>query len=146
MPTASSTIWFAKNYIVECEERHGLEAVERMLDAAHALMNHGVFRYRRPQHAQPRRRAAARPSSGGSTSEATYNDLWRTVPKANRDEQDDRGDEKQHQEIKRRLGLPEENLLYFLEKNAPRLEPGSARSCASCASIAQYFYPQRQTK
>ena len=31
----------------ECEERHGVAAVESVLDAAHALMNQGVFRYRR---------------------------------------------------------------------------------------------------
>ncbi len=38
---------FAKRYVAECEERHGVEAVESVLDAAHALMNQGVFRYRR---------------------------------------------------------------------------------------------------
>ena len=38
---------FAKRYVASCEERHGLEAVERTLDAAHALMGQGVFRYRR---------------------------------------------------------------------------------------------------
>src|SRR5579862_8357710 len=38
---------FAKRYVAECEERHGVEAVESILDAAHALMNQGVFRYRR---------------------------------------------------------------------------------------------------
>ena len=38
---------FAKRYVAECEERHGVDAVESVLDAAHALMNQGVFRYRR---------------------------------------------------------------------------------------------------
>ena len=37
-------------------------------------------------------------------------------------------------ERKKRLNLPEENLLYFIEKNSPSLEPGSAKSCASCAT------------
>ena len=36
---------FAKGYIARCEERHGQVAVERTLDAAHALMSHGVHRY-----------------------------------------------------------------------------------------------------
>src|SRR5262249_10043175 len=35
---------FAKRYVAECEERHGQDAVESVLDAAHALMNHGVSR------------------------------------------------------------------------------------------------------
>ncbi|WP_273886373.1 SpoVR family protein, partial [Serratia liquefaciens] len=39
---------YAKNYVADCEERHGLDAVEAVLDSCHALMNHGVDRYRRP--------------------------------------------------------------------------------------------------
>src|SRR5688572_19504771 len=39
---------YAKNYVAECEERHGVDAVEETLDSCHALMNHGVDRYRRP--------------------------------------------------------------------------------------------------
>ena len=35
---------FARNYVAECEERHGQEAVEDILDSCHALMNHGVDR------------------------------------------------------------------------------------------------------
>ena len=30
---------FAKGYIAKCEERHGPQAVEEILDAAHALMH-----------------------------------------------------------------------------------------------------------
>ena len=53
---------FAKRYVAACEERHGVEAVETTLDAAHALMGQGVFRYRRAAKAQSRgiRAAAAR--------------------------------------------------------------------------------------
>ena len=40
---------YAKSYIGECEERHGIDAVEELLDACHSLMHHGVDRYRRPQ-------------------------------------------------------------------------------------------------
>src|SRR5438067_5604122 len=36
---------FAKGYIASCEERYGPVAVERTLDAAHALMSHGIFRF-----------------------------------------------------------------------------------------------------
>ena len=39
---------YAKNYVARCEERHGIDAVEELLDSCHALMNHGVDRYRRP--------------------------------------------------------------------------------------------------
>ena len=39
---------FAKKYIAACEERYGRDEVEAVLDSAHALMDQGVFRYRRP--------------------------------------------------------------------------------------------------
>ena len=44
---------FAKGYVTECEERHGVSAVEDILDAAHALMDQSVFRYRRPSKLKP---------------------------------------------------------------------------------------------
>ncbi|MFP5407263.1 MAG: SpoVR family protein, partial [Gammaproteobacteria bacterium] len=40
---------YAKNYVAECEERHGIDAIESLLDSCHALQNYGVDRYRRPQ-------------------------------------------------------------------------------------------------
>ncbi|MGV8409855.1 SpoVR family protein, partial [Pseudomonas aeruginosa] len=39
---------FAKQYIMQCEERYGIDAVEDLLDSCHALMNYGVDRYKRP--------------------------------------------------------------------------------------------------
>jgi hypothetical protein len=39
---------YAKDYVAGCEERHGVDAVELLLDSCHALMNYGVDRYRRP--------------------------------------------------------------------------------------------------
>ena len=42
-------LMFAKKYIAECEEKHGVDAVEEVLDACHALMNQGVNRYKRPR-------------------------------------------------------------------------------------------------
>jgi spore cortex formation protein SpoVR/YcgB (stage V sporulation) len=35
---------FARSYIASCEDQHGVAAVERVLDAAHALSRHGVPR------------------------------------------------------------------------------------------------------
>ena len=49
---------FAKRYVAECEERHGQDAVESVLDAAHALMNQGVSRDLQAAAAQ-RRQARA---------------------------------------------------------------------------------------
>ncbi len=40
---------FARKYITDCEERYGVDEVEKLLDSCHALMNYGVDRYKRPQ-------------------------------------------------------------------------------------------------
>ena len=49
-------------------------------------------------------------------------------------------------ERKRSLRLPEENLLYFLEKNSPKLRNWQRELLRIVRNLAQYFYPQRQTK
>jgi stage V sporulation protein R len=128
---------FAKNYIAECEERYGLEAVESVLDSCHALMNYGVDRYKRPspisaaeeKHRQEERELYI---------QRHLNDLWRTLPnykshEATLDEQRFPKD-------------PQENLLYFIEKNAPHLETWQREVIRIVRKMAQYFYPQRQTQ
>ncbi|TGP86276.1 MULTISPECIES: SpoVR family protein [unclassified Mesorhizobium] len=132
---------FAKSYIVRCEERHGLAAVEAVLDSAHALMEQGVFRYQRPPKLSSERlREGLRERL--EYEERSYNDLWRTLPHSQQ-----RADVKvQDPEWKKSLNLPEENLLYFLEKNSPVLEPWQREIIRIVRVIAQYFYPQRQTQ
>src|SRR5690242_13273862 len=71
---------FAKSYVTSCEERYGLVAVERTLDAAHALMSHGVHRHlqkKKPDLAGEEERQEKR----RLYDESTFNDLWRTLPK-----------------------------------------------------------------
>ncbi len=41
---------------------------------------------------------------------------------------------------------PQENILYFIEKHAPLLEPWQREVVRIVRKIAQYFYPQRQTQ
>ncbi len=137
---------FAKRYIADCEERHGLAAVETILDAAHALMEQGVFRYRRPPKlSSEKQRESARERL--EYEEQSYNDLWRTLPEPKDGRQDD-GDEagERAAERKESLNLPEENLLYFLEKNSLILEPWQREILRIVRIVAQYFYPQRQTQ
>ncbi|MGH7094291.1 MAG: SpoVR family protein, partial [Stellaceae bacterium] len=134
---------FARDYVTQCEEKYGLEAVERVLDAAHALKDQGVNRYAhrsRLNLAEERRRTEER----RAYDEATYNDLWRTVPVADGDKEDSGETETQRIDIKRRLGLPEENLLYFIEKRAPRLQDWQRELIRIVRLVSQYFYPQKQ--
>ncbi|MCA1948874.1 MAG: SpoVR family protein, partial [Armatimonadetes bacterium] len=132
---------FAKAYIAQCEERHGHAAVERVLDAAHALMSQGVHKYpkKRPLDLRLEQK---RERERQEYQEQTYNDLWRTVPKPTPGHKGSRT----VSERKKLLGLPEENLLYFLEKKAPRLEHWQREILRIVRHIAQYFYPQKQTK
>ncbi len=132
---------FAKGYIANCEERYGETEVERVLDAAHALWNQGVHKY-------PRRRTAdlaseqRRERERREHEQAMYNDLWRTVPAKEAAKQDNTLEERR----RALLQLPQENILYFLEKTAPRLAPWQREILRIVRHVAQYFYPQGQTK
>ena len=70
---------FAKRYIAACEDRHGREDVEAVLDSAHALMDQGVFRYRRPPKPSKERVLEKRRRRMEYEEEA-HNELWRTLP------------------------------------------------------------------
>lgn len=127
---------FARKYIKQCEERHGVDAVEETLDAAHALMNYGVDRYKRPRPisaAEEKQRQEEREE----ILQQQVNDLWRTIPEKEKSKK-----HKQH----RFPSEPQENLLYFLEKNAPLLKPWQREILRIVRKLAQYFYPQRQTQ
>jgi stage V sporulation protein R len=127
--------------VTQCEERHGRLAVEQTLDAAHALMSHGIDRYPGKKNLDLRaeeKRAGER----RLYEESAFNDLWRTVPTG-----PIKSPELLNTERRRKLlGLPQENLLYFLEKTAPRLQPWQREVLRIVRHIAQYFYPQSQTK
>ena len=132
---------FARGYIAHCEERYGEAQVERLLDAAHALMSHGVHRYPRPRAADLRSEEL-RERERREHDERVFNDLWRTVPGKETEKADPTGEERR----RALLQLPQENLLYFLEKTAPRLLPWQREVLRIVRMIAQYFYPQSQTK
>jgi spore cortex formation protein SpoVR/YcgB (stage V sporulation) len=135
---------FAKKYVAKCEERHGLRAVEEILDSAHALMDQGVFHYRRPPRLSPAK-VTERARERLEYEEQTYSDLWRTLPTTD----SSAGIEEAEREVlerKKALNLPEENLLYFLEKHSLILEPWQREILRIVRVIAQYFYPQGQTK
>lgn len=128
---------FAKNYISKCEERYGVSEVENVLDSCHALMNYGVDRYKRPSpisaHEEERRQ-----SEREEYLQKHVNDLWRTIPKS--------ASQDAEKNVPRYPSEPQENILYFLEKNSPLLEPWQREIIRIVRKIAQYFYPQRQTQ
>ncbi|MDA1381731.1 SpoVR family protein [Plesiomonas shigelloides] len=69
--------------------------------------------------------------------QSQVNELWRTIPRR----------EKDSELIQTRFPPePEENLLYFIEKHAPLLEPWQREIVRIVRKVSQYFYPQKQTQ
>ncbi|MFZ5593949.1 MAG: SpoVR family protein [Pseudomonadota bacterium] len=128
---------FARNYIAECEQRYGADEVEAVLDSCHALMSYGVDRYKRPARLSLEEEQKRRVEREEYL-QSRINDLWRTLPILGK------GMEKQAEE--HFPAEPQENLLYFIEKNAPLLEPWQREIVRIVRKMAQYFYPQRQTQ
>ncbi len=128
---------FAKNYISKCEEKHGVSTVEALLDSCHAIMNYGVDRYKRPFPLSTFEEEAKQ-KEREEYLQQQVNDLWRTIPKDAKNEKSERG--------KRFPESPEENILYFIEKHAPLLEPWQREVVRIVRKVAQYFYPQKQTQ
>ncbi len=127
---------FAKNYISECEQKFGISDVESCLDACHALMNHGVDRYKRPQKISLEEELK-RQKDREAYLQSQVNTLWRTVPKG--------GDSTEYKKP-RFPSEPQENILYFIEKNAPLLKPWQREIVRIVRKVSQYFYPQKQTQ
>ena len=128
---------YARNYVTACEERHGLDAVEELLDSCHALMSHGVDRYRRPSKLSLAQELA-RSKDREAYAQQQVNDMWRTLPR--------KAGKATEEQARRFPEEPQENLLYFIEKNAPLLEPWQREIVRIVRKVAQYFYPQRQTQ
>lgn len=126
---------FARSYISDCEHRYGFEEVEELLDACHSLQLNGVDKYKKPQ--LKKEMEQKRRSDRLEHEESSFNDLWRTVPNKKSEIKE------KHEEIKG--NLPEENILYFIEKYSPVLKPWQREIVRIVRKIAQYFYPQRQT-
>lgn len=124
---------FSKNYIRSCEEKYGVDRVEKLLDACHALQYNSVDKYKKPKtlkaEVQYQREKARQ-----EYEEQMFNDLWRTVPK------------KEEKAPRSSIGeLPEENILRFIEKHSPVLETWEREICRIVRKISQYFYPQMQS-
>lgn len=130
---------FARKFITKCEEKYGIDEVESLLDSCHALMSHGVDRYKRP-HPISLREEKARQKAREAYLQSQVNEIWRTIPGF------DPSGHKHIEKSERFPAEPEENILYFLEKNAPLLEAWQREIIRIVRKIARYFYPQKQTK
>lgn len=127
---------FAKRYIRSCEEKYGEKEVELFLDSCHALQNYGVDKYKKPRKLSIKDEEA-RQKKREQIAQEQVNDLWKTLPPSKKKKKDDE---------KMFPREPQENILYFIEKNAPLLKSWQREIIRIIRKIAQYFYPQRQTQ
>jgi spore cortex formation protein SpoVR/YcgB (stage V sporulation) len=128
---------FARDYVAEQERIHGRAAVERFLDACHALRDYGIDRARRPSKlSAERERIRQRLRDDAETEQVS--ELDRILPGY--------GEQPAPSGPPPVLAEPEENLLYLIEKHAPDLEPWQRELVRITRRMAQYFYPQGQTK
>lgn len=130
---------FARDYILKCEEKYGPDEVEWFLDACHTLQRYGVDKYVHPPK-MTAEKEGKRLKKALQWDVENYNDLWKTVPKPLVTEQS------KGKRTRDKLDEPQENILYFIEKNAPTLAPWKRELIRIVRKVAQYFYPQSQTK
>ena len=126
---------FAREYVNKCEEKYGYEEVEEILDACHMLMNYGVDKYTKPKRMSTKNEQE-RLKKKLEDDRVLVNDLWRTLP----------NNKEEKIKINRYPAQPEENILYFIEKNSPTLKTWQRELIRIVRKTAQYFYPQGQTK
>lgn len=125
---------FAKHYIHECEEKYGIDEVEQLIDACHALRSCGVDRYKRP-HAISAKMEKERMEARREEIERNLSVLWRPAKI------------KEVPERERTFpSEPQENVLYFIEKHAPSLPSWKREVIRIIRKISQYFYPQMYTQ
>lgn len=128
---------YARDYVAQCEEKYGMDAVEEVLDSCHALANYGVDRYKHPRKLSLAEESVKR-KERIAYNQSQVDELWRVVAPQ-------RSDVLQSAQS-RFPADPEENILKFIEKNAPMLPSWKREVIRIVRKTAQYFYPQRQTQ
>jgi len=126
---------FAKRYVEYCEEKYGMEEVERTLDAAHTIGYYSVDRYTKKHRSQKESEEDRKMLL--KWEEEHFDPLQAMLidPKKKK--------KKDLEEIKID---PTENLLYFIETNSIGLKDWQRQLVKIVRKINQYFYPQRQNK
>jgi len=128
---------YAKKFIRDCEEKFGHSEVEEVLDSCHTMQHFGVDKYTHPPILSANEEIA-KTKERDEYIQSQLNDLWRTVP-VTKSKDDKTGNGAAHFPKE-----PQENIMYFIEKNAPNLPQWKREIIRIVRKIAQYFYPQAQ--
>ena len=135
--------------INEYEFKYGRKVVEEFLDAVLSIEEHidPNFFIKKDRERRPGDK-----DSKGKTREGRYDDLFQlddAKKKAEEEKEKEKAKEgkgkKEKQREKNPL-LPEKDLIYFIMKNSPTLEPWQRDVMAMMHEEMEYFVPQMQTK
>ena len=132
-----STVEQARHYIEECEKKHGIDAVETLLDSCHALSLYSFDRYRKPY--LKRRDVLNKKEKMAKNKEEIDYELYDSLPEAVRKKCFD-------EQVKTKGTIDEENILWVMEKMSPSLKKWERRIVRYYRKIQQYLYPQFLTK
>lgn len=132
---------FARDFIRSCEERYGLDEVENVLDACHALAPHAIDKFKRKHHLKLSDEARLKKLMEKADQEQRELDiiLKRTTVLESDDAKlgIDEGDS---------ANADEENILYYIMKHSPNLARWKREIIRIVIKINQYFSPQGPTK
>jgi spore cortex formation protein SpoVR/YcgB (stage V sporulation) len=130
---------FARDYIRSCEEKYGEDEVELLIDAAHALSQHGIDKRKRKHKKRlNEEEKIAKEVAKADEVQANLDIIIQTTSME--------VDEPEKTEADLDLVGDEENILYFIYKNAPNMLPWQREVLRIIYKIQQYFYPQGQDK
>lgn len=144
---------YSRHFISQCEEKYGADEVDWVLDRAHALQYYGLDKYKRSRKrsvAKEIARATERFEYINQNADALFDELdskKSTSLSAGISHTSIRNDLAMIDDTRSpKYILPEENLLYFIEKHSLALASWEREVIRIVRTIAQYFYPQIQTK
>lgn len=125
---------YAKHYVAECERQYGVKEVETLIDLCHLFMRNSIDKYPRVTLTKDKARKQFERQVQNQEATVSSMDILKKAEVKVKD--------KKHSTV----NLPEDNLLYFIEKNSLVLEEWQREICRIVRSISQYFYPQILTK
>lgn len=139
---------FAKDYIRDCEIKYGEDEVEDVLDCCATLRHHGIFKYPRKNRKASKEEEVLKILHN---KEELYDDLLSQTGAmpgifSHNPYEETTIEMEDGWQVAYKKVEPEENLLYFIEKNAQNLESWHREIIRICRTIDQYFYPQMQTQ
>lgn len=129
---------FARKFIAQCEKEYGVEKVEKLLDACHALKWYGIHKYKKPK-TKTAQQIKERERFRLETERLAYNKIFENTKKPKQTK-------KRSKPFGNRFDFPYDNILYFIEKNSPSLAPWEKEIVRITRTLSEYFYPQMSTK